>query len=278
MAIASMPFVPDRIARTNRHYARQLGWKAKYHQVKAILGLESTLPDPIEFAHAVWAWQDRTPGLVADGMLGPKTWRRMKPLTRFNAPMSPLPTWMRRGTTRFVKYRVPMVLQGQNPICWVACVSMMYAYRNRQPFDIRDFTEGWDPTASSVPAGSSARRVQGLLQIVQFMRELGFQPVLYRAEWFSEDDLLRSLVQFGPLVAFLDAARLFVWDRTDDPTDSGHAVVITGLNTATDTCYLNNPWGQEDETRDVNLVLDALDKWKEKRGVGPSGVNLMSLA
>ncbi|MGD8321694.1 MAG: papain-like cysteine protease family protein [Gemmatimonadota bacterium] len=274
MAIASMPFVPEKIARTNRHYARKLGWKVRYYQVKAILGLESTLPDPVQFASAVWAWQDRTPGLVADGMLGPKTWKRMKPLTRFDVPMSPLPAWMRMNTAGSVKYHVPMVLQGANPICWVACVSMMYAYRNRRPFDIRAFTGGWDPTTSSVPAGSSAIRIQGLSQIVQFMRGLGFQPILYRTHWFGEDDLLQSLVQFGPLVAFLDAARLFVHYEAE----SGHAVVITGLNAATDTCYINNPWGQEDERRDVNLVLDALDKWKEKPGVGAQGANLMSLA
>ena len=104
------------------------------------------------------------------------------------------------------------------------------------------------------------------------MREIGFEVVPYSPGRFTEQDLLDSLNAYGPLMAFIDAARL----NNHPSPESEHAIVITGLNTATDVCYLNNPWGQKDEERNVDLVLYALDKWMEK-SFGPE-VALLSLA
>lgn len=262
MATQTTHYDPRTIGNLNRRYANELGWKLRYHQIKFLLGITKTLPEPMDFAHAVADWQSRNPPLKTDGLLGRNTWKRMSPLTRMNAPsMSPLPSWLRMNTKIGVKYKVPMRAQGLQPICWLACVAMMLSYKTRQPVAIASLPNVAGLSASTRSMGDQMR----------VMRGMGFREVFYTADLFSEEDLLSSLSRHGPLIAYLDAARLFTHTQTDSP----HAVVITGLNAAKDICYINNPWGQTDEQRNVGLVLYALDKWKEK--VGLRGVTLMSL-
>lgn len=262
MTIQTNHYDSNTIGNLNRRYANELGWKSKYHQIKFILNITKTLPDPMDFAQAVSNWQALHPPLKTDGLLGPNTWKRLKLLTQINAPsISPLPSWLRMNTKTQVKYNVPMKAQGPSPICWLACMAMMLSYRNRRPFEISSLTGGTSPANASLPTSAvPGESVQAFTDQVRIMRKMGFKIVTYRAGWFSEEDLLSALRTYGPLIAFLDAARIY---NHPEP-ESGHAVVITGINTSTDTCYINNPWGQQDEPKNVDLVLNALDKWKEK--------------
>ena len=239
---------PKTIGNINRRYANQLGWKAKYHQIKFILGITKTLPEPMDFAHAVANWQSQNPPLKTDGLLGPKTWKRMKHLTRMNAPsMSPLPSWLRMNTRIRVKYNVPMKRQGISPICWVACVAMMLSYKNRSSIQISSLTGGLNPSTSSIPKIPDWKKV---------MRSEGFEFGPHYGQRPNEQYLADMLRTKGPL--FLFHYTTTIWNTPD--LNSTHAVVITGIDTAKDVCYINNPQrvGIKDQVIPTDTVLNAI--------------------
>lgn len=89
----------------NSFYSRSLGWGRQIDGIAQLLGLGFTpasLDDPM-FTSAVTTWQARTSGLDVDGIIGPKTWERMKwvmnqsrpfgdgKAQRFNTSMDPNP-------------------------------------------------------------------------------------------------------------------------------------------------------------------------------------------
>lgn len=64
----------------NRYYAEKLGWDAYRLQLYPLLGFPDSSPTEELLARAVTAWQ-RTNGFSAkdaDGIIGPKTWEKMK--------------------------------------------------------------------------------------------------------------------------------------------------------------------------------------------------------
>lgn len=69
--------------RSNRIYARVVGWADRFDQIVAVLGFHNMTPGEEQFALAVGEWQRAHPPLKPDGMLGPNTWRKMEPETRF---------------------------------------------------------------------------------------------------------------------------------------------------------------------------------------------------
>lgn len=247
---------PKTIGNINRRYAHKLGWKSKYHQVKFILGITKTLPDPMEFAHAVADWQARKPPLKTDGLLGPKTWKRMKQFTRMNAPsMSPLPSWLRMNTNIRVKYNVPMKTQAGSPICWVVCVAMMLSYKNRSNIQISSFTGGLKPSTSSIPKIPDWKKV---------MRSEGFEFGPHYGQRPNEQYLADMLRTKGPLILFHYTTTLL---QTPDPTRL-HTVVITGIDTAKDECYINNPQrgGIKDQVIPTDTVLNSIEHlWATNR-------------
>ena len=91
--------------RSNNHYARSVkwydgarsisGWVGRFDQIVQVLGFTNMSPGEVDFARAVAAWQKRTPPLKADGMLGPKTWGKLEPLTRFSVNnRGRAPSWL----------------------------------------------------------------------------------------------------------------------------------------------------------------------------------------
>jgi hypothetical protein len=68
----------EKAVRNNRIYARELGWQSRTSQIHAFLSLP---PDSSEqaLARAVAEFQERL-ALPGDGMLGPTTWCKLKPL------------------------------------------------------------------------------------------------------------------------------------------------------------------------------------------------------
>lgn len=78
MAIQTNHYDSNTIGNLNRRFANELGWKSKYQQIKFILNITKTLPDPMDFAQAVSNWQALHPPLKTDGLLGPNTWKRLK--------------------------------------------------------------------------------------------------------------------------------------------------------------------------------------------------------
>jgi len=79
--------------RANRdHAARQL-WTDRFAQICQILGLEFSVSET-DFALAVAGWQKSERTVKADGILGPKSWKKLEEQTRFSVAPSPLPPWL----------------------------------------------------------------------------------------------------------------------------------------------------------------------------------------
>ncbi len=68
----------DKAIEQNRHYATSLGWQGKFDKIVALLGFSNMTPNERLFAEALARWQ-ASQGMKADGILGPKTWGRMRP-------------------------------------------------------------------------------------------------------------------------------------------------------------------------------------------------------
>jgi len=206
----------------------------------------------MEFAQAVADWQARNPPLRTDGLLGSNTWKRMRPLTRMNpSSLSPVPSWLKMNTNIRVKYDVPTKRQGLNPICWVACVAMLLSYKNRGNIRVRSLTGGFDPLKSSIP--NTARSFAEWKQMIEsegfvFGPNYGQRP--------NEQYLLDMLRTKGPLILYHYTKTLL---NTQDPNRT-HAVVITGIDTAKDVCYVNNPWGTKDQVFPTDTVLNCIEQ------------------
>ena len=77
-------------------YRRFIGWPSQYGAIVEELGFEIPPSSAIDFAEGVAAWQPRH-GLVRDGMLGPQTWRQLRPRLSGSAPGVPVPGWLQQA-------------------------------------------------------------------------------------------------------------------------------------------------------------------------------------
>lgn len=92
-----MPIAPatlQKAVRNNPIFAQRVGWKDRYQQISQKIGFSNMSPGPEAFAEGVFHWQATNPPLKADGILGPKTWEKLEPQTRFTASTQ-LPEWLR---------------------------------------------------------------------------------------------------------------------------------------------------------------------------------------
>lgn len=83
--------------KNNPIYARTTKprWDQRFYQVARELGFVDQTPTPQAFAEAVFRWQKTQPGLDPDGMLGPKSWSRLEPRTRYSLDLNqPPPPWI----------------------------------------------------------------------------------------------------------------------------------------------------------------------------------------
>jgi hypothetical protein len=79
------------------YYAKSAGWSSNLGQICGLLGFTMFYPDPKDFVVSVSRWQAKNV-LDADGMLGPLTWRKMKPIVASSSGQSPMagpyPKWV----------------------------------------------------------------------------------------------------------------------------------------------------------------------------------------
>lgn len=70
-------------------------WKDRYHQIAEQFGIYYQTPSAEAFTEGVYQWQLKQPGLKADGILGPKSWARLEPFTRYSVNFDPpAPDWI----------------------------------------------------------------------------------------------------------------------------------------------------------------------------------------
>jgi hypothetical protein len=151
-----------------------------------------------------------------------------------------------------IRLSVPMRVQEQNPICWVACAAMIASYKGRWSVGIGNFTGGFDPSNSSIPnPAKSQTDYYRLLSSFGFVTENPFPISSPDASYI--EDLLRK---HGPWMLYHFASDLLPGNFGPNQT---HAVVVTGIDRSTNQVWYNNPWGKVDEVATVDKILLAME-------------------
>jgi hypothetical protein len=154
-----------------------------------------------------------------------------------------------------VYYDVPMIRQESNPICWLACVAMIMSHDQQATVTIGSLNGGADPSNSCI-----SNPARSLTEFYQRLEAYGFtstNPRACPAPAFAENLLtdhgpfiLTHLVQNFPYGA--------QWAHFRGNPNDTHAVVITGVDTDSGIAWMNNPWGDKDQSLPLNTVLSSM--------------------
>ncbi len=105
----SAPINLRRAIERNRFYSIKLGWFAYFDRINPLLGFSNYSPIEEDFALAVASWQYQHK-LEADGIIGPKTWKKMQVAiglqsTSSKPKSSYQPGWVRKLRPLLDRYR-----------------------------------------------------------------------------------------------------------------------------------------------------------------------------
>ncbi len=85
----------QKAVRSNPYYSKKTGWIKQYNQILKAFGLYNFTPTEERFAEAVYNWQKQNKPLKPDGMLGSKSWAKLKmKIPSINESNTNLPVWL----------------------------------------------------------------------------------------------------------------------------------------------------------------------------------------
>lgn len=158
-----------------------------------------------------------------------------------------------------ISFTVPMIPQGNNAICWIACVAMITSFKTQSTRSIGEFTDGADPSSSCVPGteGSNDGRLE----------KFGFTVTgsnMSINSSFIEDTLRRH----GPFIMFFFVANFPFTGASclsmKGTPDDAHAVVITGIDTDAGKVKILNPWGTNTPPADLDVIIGLMQDYSDK--------------
>jgi hypothetical protein len=159
-----------------------------------------------------------------------------------------------------VAYDVEVIIQAQNPICWVASAAMVKGYGTQSSVGVGDFTGGFDPSNSSIP--NLASNWQGC---VDSLTKWGFSVYAVSdlaSGSMTAQSLLKALQGKGPAV-LMHLCNGFPygsqWSSQVFTSTDAHAVVITGVDTDGNTATFNNPWGDKDQSCALDTLVQKIN-------------------
>lgn len=152
-----------------------------------------------------------------------------------------------------ISFHVPMVPQGENPICWIACVAMITSFKTKATQAISEFTGGFDPSGSCIPDPNS-----GWDSLYANLKRFGFTPdganMSINPKYIEE-----TLKRHGPFMIFV-----FVADfpfsgpmclNLNGSPGATHAGVVTGIDTLPGKVDISNPWGTNTPSADLDVIV-----------------------
>jgi hypothetical protein len=152
-------------------------------------------------------------------------------------------------------YEVPLIRQGDNPICWVACMAMVASERQQCSVGIGSFTGGFDPDNSCMmnPAVS-------MNDAITRMYWCGFDSIQITATGAGIESALNS---YGPLILSHNCLGFPYGSGWVLPTSGRHAIVITAIDTDMGWCWMNNPWGNKDRAVSISAMSNAIKQMQD---------------
>ena len=159
-----------------------------------------------------------------------------------------------------IYYDVPLVDQGDNPICWVSCMAMIASHFEQQSIGVGYYTGGFDPWNSCIADPAGAASNWGL--IGRLLNRDGFTNVKIEA---TRAAIEQTLNDHGPFM-FTHYCGGFPYGAgwTPPAATATHAVVITGYDSAVNSgqCWMNNPWGNKDRGILASAIIAAIIAWR----------------
>ncbi len=148
-----------------------------------------------------------------------------------------------------ISYYVPMIEQGDNPICWIACAAMITSFKTRATHPISEFTGGFDPSSSCIPDPNNSWN-----DLYNNLAGFGFTVAGANQSLppnFIEDTLKRH----GPFMMFVFASDFPFSQPVCTNMGGTHALVVSGIDTIPGKVTVVNPWGTNVPPVDADIAL-----------------------
>jgi hypothetical protein len=155
-----------------------------------------------------------------------------------------------------IYYSVPMIEQGQNPICWIACTAMITSFKTNASHAISEFTGGFDPSSSCVPDPNASWD-----DLYANLNRFGFTATGANSS-LNPSFIEEMLRRYGPFMIFVFVGD-FPFSGPACPNMSGspgdtHALVLSGISTNAGTVKIVNPWGTNVPPVDIDVAMSLL--------------------
>ena len=151
-----------------------------------------------------------------------------------------------------IRFTVPMIAQGNNPICWIACVAMITSWRRHASIGIGNFTGGFDPSSACIPDPNAS-----WADFERRMHEFGF-AMAGASQSLGPGFIESNLRRHGPLMIVVNAADFPFSGPVCNNIGGTHALVLTGIDTSTGKVSIVNPWGTNTPPVDTDVALGLL--------------------
>lgn len=184
-----------------------------------------------------------------------------------------------------IRYIVPMVRQETSPVCWLACAIMLMQRNNRSSVSENAFNYLYgDPRMGSMLNVNSQTTIQNTLLGLGFrVRRLSQvhvntdftfnEPGRNTTEpdymyWSSRERNMEARViyailsNFGPFILFHRCGRFWYGRNHNEQVTGRHAVLITGIDLDSKTCWFNNPWGEINVPTSLRSIIGAIHDWE----------------
>jgi len=158
-------------------------------------------------------------------------------------------------------YNVLMVRQGQNPVCWLACATMLVQFKRNM-------------TPTSEYMGIADADFRGPVSVPSYgaeewsrLRNLGF----VNARWAqlglssqtpSPQTILEMLQRHGPFILHHHCGSFWYGPGIPVPRTGGHSVLVVGIDTDRGDVYFHNPWGQTNVPTTASSIVGAINRWE----------------
>ncbi len=155
-----------------------------------------------------------------------------------------------------ISFNVPMIEQGDNPICWIACVAMITSYKRNASVGIGNFTGGFDPSSSCIPDPNDNWE-----DLYRNLDRFGFTATGANQS-INPDFILNMLRSHGPFMIFVTVADFpfsgpLCLNMNGSPGDT-HALVVSGIDTDSQKVGIVNPWGTNVPPVDTDVIISNL--------------------
>jgi Papain-like cysteine protease AvrRpt2 len=157
-----------------------------------------------------------------------------------------------------ISFSVPMIPQGNNPICWIACVAMVTSFKTNATHSIGEFTGGSDPSSSCIPDPNN-----GWNDLYDNLKKFGFTPDGANMS-IAASYIEATLRSHGPFIIFVFVADFpfsgpMCLNMNGNPSDT-HAVVVNGVDTDAGTVRITNPWGTSTPPADIDVIIGLMQQ------------------